>query len=300
MGLLLAFLKMLGQAAMEGGKLAGKGAIGLGKAAVTGATAGAKALGKGATEVGKWGWNRMQQGAKAGQPLSTDELVKAFGSLLTQPAQAATPQGQGIMPSPQPMDYDINPQTQQVMRVPMGTSQMLPKTPQEYSNFPPTTPTIPPAYLQMAQAGQQLPQELTQPTGRYPGVFAGLKEGFLGMPSTAGEPQPSERGRQTAYYAGKLIPDIIRSRMGVSTTGEEARQQQMLEAYGAKKITPEYKKDLQEAVTRLPTLDESQKTYLYQQLAIQYPERSAELKRIFFPQSQDDLSWLTSIINAGK
>jgi len=154
---------------------------------------------------------------------------------------------------------------------------------------------IPPSYLNM------MPQQTQQPiqqTGRYPGVFAGLKEGFLGIPSTAGEPQPSERGRQTAYYAGKLIPDIIRSRMGVSTTGEEARQQQML----GKKVTPEYKKDLQEAVTRLsnPNLSEADKIMIYQQLVTVYPERSAEIKRIFFPQSGDNYDDLLKGIIAGN
>lgn len=290
MGLLLAFLKMLGTAAA-------KGAVGLGKVALTGA----KAVGKGAIEAGKWGLGRMQQGAKAGEPLSTNELVKAFGSLLTPSVEAAQ------LPTPAEQPYSQLPN----MVVPgpggqpiQGQGEAMPG----YEMQPPRY-NIPEVYRQMMPQTQGQPiqsrippqyQGYGQQPSRYPGVFAGLKEGLLGMPSTAGEPQPYEKGRQTAYYAGKLIPDIVRSKMGVSTTGEEARQQQLLEAYGLKKYTPEFKKDLTEAIDRIPTLDESQKIYLYQQLAIQYPEKSTELKRIFFPQSQDDLALIYSMINAGK
>jgi hypothetical protein len=75
---------------------------------------------------------------------------------------------------------------------------------------------------QPMQAPQQ--QQLT------PGAFAGMKEGILGMPSSAyGQDYQGQEGRETAYYAGKLIPDIIRSKLGINTTGEEARQQQTIE-----------------------------------------------------------------------
>ena len=55
----LAILKAMGTGALKVGELAGKGAVGLGKAAVTGAKVGTETLGRGAAEVGKWGWNRM-------------------------------------------------------------------------------------------------------------------------------------------------------------------------------------------------------------------------------------------------
>lgn len=133
-------------------------------------------------------------------------------------------------------------------------------------------PSIPSQYLNI---GQQSPQ--AQPTSR--GSFlGGLKEGFLGMPQT---------GESVPYYAGKLIPDIVRSKMGVSTAGEEARSKKLLQAYGLKEYTPEFKTDLQYSLKRLPTLNEDQKVLLYQQMAAEYPDKTNELKRIFFPQSQE-------------
>lgn len=165
---------------------------------------------------------------------------------------------------------------------------------------------IPPAYLQMAQAGQtpQLPNQQVQSTqGMYPGALAGLKEGFLGMPSSAmgREPGATEQGRQTAYYAGKLIPDIIRSKLGVNTAGEEARQQQLLESYGGKKITPEYQSDLNSAVGTMKAkgLSEEEKIFMFQKLAAKYPARSSEIRRIFFPQSQDNNEALLAMIASG-
>ena len=193
MGLLLAFLKMLGTAAT-------KGAVGLGKAALTGAEVGAKALGKGATEVGKWSWNRMQQGAKAGQPLSTDELVKAFGSLLTQPAQAAEP-------------FTNEQQYSQTPNVDLGRVEV--QRPQL---------NIPSQYLNMMpQQNQPI-----QPTNTYPGFFTGMKEEILGMPSSYGEIPKERTGRQTAYAAGGLIPKIIMSRLGQPSSAEAAGQQALL------------------------------------------------------------------------
>ena len=97
--------------------------------------------------------------------------------------------------------------------------------PERYRNLfqPETYPT---ATLPAGEASAT-----TLPTKEpYPGFFAGLKEGSLGIPSTAGAPSSSEIGRQTAYYLGKLIPDIIRSRVGVPTAGAEAGQQQQLES----------------------------------------------------------------------
>jgi hypothetical protein len=299
MGLLLAFLKMLGTAAA-------KGAVGLGKAALTGAKAGAKGIGALAkagiekTDLGKLVNAFATTGSKGGN--TAQELKgtafdpEKYGAGNMQLGQEL--QGQGNMP---PMDYDINPQTQQVMRVPMGTSQLLPKTPQEYSNFPPTTPTIiPQQYLNMAQAGQQ--PQLPQQAGQSPDV--GAIRGFID--ALTGQPQPgglsaARQGRKTAYYAGGLIPKIVMSKLGQPSPAEETSRQQQIETSKTKEATPEYKKDLQEATIRLsnPNLSETDKTMIYQQLVSVYPERSAEIKRIFFPQSSDNFSDLLQGIIAG-
>ena len=281
MPLLLAFLKMLGSAAA-------KGAVGLGKTAVTGAKVGAEALGKGATEMGKWGWNRMQQGAGLSQPISIDTLTKAFG--LVPPIAEATELPQETIP----MDFDINPQTQQLMRVPMGTSQMLPKTPQEYSNFPPTTPTIPSQYLNIMS--QQQPRTIEQqPPRGIAGFLQSMGYGALGKPIDM-----EQRGWEA--YAGKLFPDFMRSRMKMPTETEVAMQQVQREAISGKKPSPEYKKDLQEAINRLadPKLSEVDKIMIYQQLVTVYPERSAEIKRIIFPQSSDNYDDLLKGIISGS
>lgn len=302
MGLLLAFLKMLGTAAA-------KGVVGLGKAAVTGAKIGVKGIGT----LAKAGLRNTQAGklttAFAGMGGGGGNTAQELKGTAFDPEKYGIenmqklPQGQGFMPAEsgsfEEQSNVLNPMRNIVVPGPggrpiQGQGEALPG----YEMQPPQY-KIPPAYLNMMQQQSQQPQ---QQIGRYPGVFAGLKEGFLGMPSTAGEPQPSEQGRQTAYYMGKLIPDIIRSKMGVSTTGEEARQQQMLEAYGTKRITPEYKKDLQEATIRLsnPNLSETDKVMIYQQLVTVYPERSAEIKRIIFPQSQDNFDDLLKGIIAGN
>ena len=276
MGLLMAFLKLLGKGAMEGGKLIGKGALGLGKTV-------AKTALKPLESLYKEGAKGLLKQTEAGK------LAQAFQSLVTPSSAEAA---QLPVTEQQPPNIDLG-----RIRVPGPQGTFLEGQGEAMPGYgmQPGATRIPPAYQNMMP---QQPQQM----GRYPGVFAGIKEGLLGMPSTAGEPQPSEKGRQTAYYAGKLIPDIIRSRMGVSTTGQEARQQQMLEATIGKKVTPEYKKDLQEAVTRLsnPELSETDKIMIYQQLVTVYPERSAEIKRIFFPQSGDNFDDLLKGIIAGN
>ncbi len=227
MPLLLAFLKMLGTAAA-------KGAVGLGKAALTGAKAGAKGIGT----LAKAGLEKTQAGqllnafAAAGGNGNSPQELKGTAFDPEKYGIDNVQQGQGILPfdpnSTQEQSQVLNPLRNIVVPGPggrpiQGQGEVMPG----YEMQPPQY-RIPPAYLQMAQPQQQLQQPM-QPTGKYPGFLAGIKEGLLGMPSTASEPQPSEQGRQTAYYAGKLIPDIIRSRMGVSTTREEARQQGLMD-----------------------------------------------------------------------
>ena len=85
--------------------------------------------------------------------------------------------------------------------------------------------SIPPEILRMAQAR-------TQPEGQTlipPGFFAGLRESTLGMPSTRGQIPQKRTGRQTAYYGGKTIGDIIRSGMKLDTSGELQRAQQIID-----------------------------------------------------------------------
>jgi hypothetical protein len=56
-----------------------------------------------------------------------------------------------------------------------------------------------------------------------PGPMAGLKEGFFGMPQSNFGQFPGQEGRTTAYYAGKMVGDLIRSRAGLNTAGQEAK-----------------------------------------------------------------------------
>jgi hypothetical protein len=253
---ILAFLKQMaekaGEAAFKGGKLAAKGATELVKQ----------------TQAGKL------YNAFSGMLSKSDKTAEA-GSMgktsITPTSNIASQQQPPIIPS-QYQDFVRQPSMQYA---PGPEGSVLGGQGETMPGYGMQTPQsrIPPQYLNMAQAGQQ-----PQTTNKYPGVLAGLKEGFLGMPSSAMDREPG---------IGEL---------GVNTTGEEARQQQMLEAYGNKKVTPEYKKDLQEATTRLanPNLSETDKVMIYQQLVTVYPERSAEIRRIFFPQSQDNSSDLLS------
>jgi hypothetical protein len=99
---------------------------------------------------------------------------------------------------------------------------------QNMANMQQPPPMIPSQYQGMVNRPSIQGQPMQQPSQQQlaPGAFAGLKEGILGMPSSAYEQDyAGKEGRETAYYMGKLIPDIIRSKLGVNTTGEEARQQ---------------------------------------------------------------------------
>ncbi len=249
----------------------------------TGAMAGAKAVGKGATEVGKWGWNRMQQGAGLTQPTSINELAKAFGATLPF-AEAAQ---QDITPS---MDLDINPQTQRLMQVPMGTSQLLPKTPQEYSQFQPTMPTIPPQHRNYSQ--QSTGQRPNQQTPN-PGFTRGFIENLLGIPQTSRLNEPDiSTGRKTAYYTGGLMSNIIKSRImpkaNIPSSAEAAAQQTQIS--NVKLTTQEKQKqlnlqgDLSKAVGLVPKLSPEQKESLYTDLVTKYPDSPTDIRRILFPE----------------
>ena len=287
MPLLLAFLKMLGTAAA-------KGAVGLGKAAVTGAKVGAKgvalgakAVGKGAIQAGKWYGNRAMQGAKAGQPASMGELAKAFGSLITPSAEASE-----ITPT-QPMQYVPGPEGTVIG----GQGEIAPG----YEMQSPQS-AIPSAYRNMAQAVQQPPQRLPQPAQQRPDV--GFIRGMIN--ATTGQPQPQglqdvSQGRRTAYYAGGLIPNIMMSKLGQPSSAEAAGQQQQLESsqqlQEQRRISPDYQTDLQSAIKLVTEkgASEEEKIFMYQKLAAKYPNRSSEIKRIFFPQASD--SWAETLGN---
>lgn len=76
------------------------------------------------------------------------------------------------------------------------------------------------------------------------GVLAGLKEGALGMPETVGE---GTSGRNTAYWMGRLLPDIVRSKLGVPTATEQKYYQSRMtkeekEAAALNKIAREEEK----------------------------------------------------------
>jgi len=158
--------------------------------------------------------------------------------------------------------------------------------------------TIPPAYRSMDQV-QQVPPWMQQK----PDV--GFMRGLIN--ATTGQPQPEglmdvSQGRRTAYYTGELIPKIIMSKLGQPSPAEATAQQQQIESSEQlqrtrkeQEITPEYMDSLKKAMERLPKLDENGKLLLYQELVSRYPQRSAELKRMIFPQSQD--TWAETLGN---
>ena len=196
------------------GTAAAKGAIGLGKATVTGAKVGAKALGKGATEVGKWGWNRAQQGAKAGQPSSTNGLVKAFGSLLTPSVEASQ-----VLTEPN-MQYVPGPEGTVIG----GQGEVIPG----YGMQSPQS-DIPSTYRNMAIQPQI--KRLTQQAGQPDiGAIRGFINAFTGQPQPKGL-QDVSQGRKTAYYAGGLIPNIIMSKLGQPSAAEATSKQAINQYY---------------------------------------------------------------------
>ena len=161
--------------------------------------------------------------------------------------------------------------------------------------------TLPPAYTPPPQgaAPQQTPQAPPVP----PGILAGLKEAFLGMPSTSSNIPEGRTGRQTAYYTGKTIGDIARKGASLPTSSQEARRQQLLTG---KKVSrsPEYLSDLERAkklVVGPNAVDDEGRKVLYFRLALEYPQHALELKRILLPRTSE--SWIDQmkdIINMGQ
>lgn len=139
-------------------------------------------------------------------------------------------------------------------------------------------------------------------------ILAGLKEGALGMPNVNQYSSPW-------YYAGQTIPEIVRSRLGATTAPEATRQyqsqQQAQRSEARENLSDEittqklsnlkeenkrdqaFRKDLGQAMKflgRKGGLSEDQKVLLYQQVAQEYPEYSAQIKRIFFPNQSNDFN----------
>ncbi len=282
---ILAALSFIGKGALEGGKMVGSTLL-----------EGGKMAGKGLKQISDWGVNRMQQGAKLNPLQQPNTLANAFGSFITPSAEAAT-----IPEVPtQSMQYVPGPEGNVIG----GLGEVMPG----YGMQSPQS-TIPQAYrnidlgkIDVRKQQPSIPMDILKMFGQGVGIGRG-EQSPIGIPEaflkgSLGMPMDQERMGMEAYI-GKLIPDIYRSKLGVNTTGEESRQKQIMESYSTKKSTPEYKADLEKSVQRLPQLDEQQKISLYQQLAVQYPEKSTELKRIFFPQTQDSNEALMALIASG-
>lgn len=118
------------------------------------------------------------------------------------------------------------------------------------------------------------------------------QEGLYGVPESAfkaaiGQPMKREQ-RGWESYLGSLIPDVIRSKMGVQTS-PQAMKQQRLAKIG------EIPGNLQEKLTRyqelLPHMSDEEKMNAYQELATEFPEQALELKRIFLPSSSSPEWW---------
>ena len=216
MPLLLAFLKMLGAAAA-------KGAVGLGKAALTGAKLGAKgalALGKGVGKLTAEGLKKTEAG----------KLLSAFSGMMKQPVQqTAEVGGMGQVPIAPP-DYYQTPQAQIQPTQQLPTGLFSPTSAYAGETQPQIQPpTIPEQYRGFGQT-QPVTQQLTpQVEQQYPqpGFIRGFTENLLGMPQTPAL-QEATTGRKTAYYAGGLIPNIIMSKLGQPSAIEAAGQQALL------------------------------------------------------------------------
>lgn len=86
----------------------------------------------------------------------------------------------------------------------------------------PTAPSIPSNFRQMVvpgPGGRQItgqgvgtqPQNVLQPQTVPPGILAGLKQGALNLPTTAGQIPAERTGRRTAFATGKTLGDFLRS-----------------------------------------------------------------------------------------
>ena len=110
-------------------------------------------------------------------------------------------------------------------------------------------------------AGTTLKNAVTaNPSSPAPGIFAGLKEGGLGMPQSNVGQFPGQEGRTTAYYAGKMLGDVVRSKIGINTAGEESKLAMVTPG------TPQYQEALSGKNT-LSQMDTGSYNLLQQELA---------------------------------
>jgi len=111
------------------------------------------------------------------------------------------------------------------------------------------------SYIQPNPSANAYSDWQNQKTPQSKGSFlGGLKKGALGMPQEASDTSPW-------FYAGALIPSVIRSKLGVDTTFEAAYRNKMGDYYEAAgngydigdNLTPERRKKLMDSLkSRLP------------------------------------------------
>jgi hypothetical protein len=147
--------------------------------------------------------------------------------------------------------------------------------------------------------GNRLEQSVTAKPATAPGIFAGLKEGVFGMPQSNVGQFPGQEGRSTAYYGGKMLGDIVRTKIGLNTAGEEgktamvtpgtpqyqARAAAELGSYKAKHykdVSPEeFNTMALELEKALPyATDRQSKDELFRLMVAKYPKASKELRSI--------------------
>jgi hypothetical protein len=162
-------------------------------------------------------------------------------------------------------------------------------------------PTPPVASVPSPASGQTLANAVPKVA---PGIFAGAKEGILGMPQSNVGQFPGQGGRTTAYYAGKALGDLVRNKMGLTTAGEEMKlaaatpgtpqyQRMSAAAVAAKtaarqaqfplQLTPEDAANLKADLAKygsLATTSEDKKK-LATMLGRKYPGASETINRIF-------------------
>jgi len=248
--ILLAILKMLGTAAMTG----------------------AKAVGKGATAVGKWGLNRMQQGAGLGKLTEAFASDKGGNTPQMLAGTAFDPKKYGIEQTP---NVDLG-----RIRVPGPMGQSIQGQGEAMPGYGMTSNRIPPAYLQMGQqqGGQQNPDV---------GFIRGMINSLTGQPQPEGL-QDVSQGRKTAYYAGGVVPNIVMSKLGQPSSAEATSQQAQI--VNTKLTTRDKQQqislqsDLSKATVLMPKLSPEQKDSLFNELVAKYPDSPTEIRRILFPE----------------
>ena len=257
---ILSMLGMLIPAAKKAGEVTGKAAMELPKMA-------AKGLTKGSSVVGEMGGSLFNNlGGDLGNILSKISPMMNMSQL--QAPQMAPPTQPPQLPQP-PIQFN------------QQTPQNIQKSPQS-----PQQPSIPMDILKML--------------GKVTGIGRGA-EGQIGIPEAFGKgllgmPMDQEKMGWESYI-GKLYPDIIRSKIGVPTTGEETRQRL---AGKSAKITAEEKQrkqeltgDLSKAAEIGPNLTPEQKNSLFTELVSKYPNDPSAIRRILFPEEfygKDSLS----------